>query len=62
MKLWDADEKKVVAKATFCKVIGIDETTLHRAINYINDKRENPKAVEGVSTRKEATCPGRACW
>jgi len=33
----------------WCKSLGIHQTTLTRAINYINDKRQDPKAVEGIS-------------
>ena len=33
----------------FSKEIGISPTTLSRAFNYIQDKEENPKAVEGIS-------------
>ena len=36
-------------KVVFCNSIGIDVVTLTRALNYINDKTENPEDVKGFS-------------
>lgn len=33
----------------FCREVGLTETTLTRALNYINDKQSDPDAVEGFS-------------
>jgi ParB family transcriptional regulator, chromosome partitioning protein len=51
VRLWEAMKvsKDTLTYEEFCKELGIALITIKRAINYINDKRQNPKAVEGVS-------------
>jgi ParB family chromosome partitioning protein len=55
VKLWDSDKKvhgllpQASGGQEWCKNLGISSTTLSRAINYIGDKKENPRAVEGIS-------------
>jgi len=55
VKLWESENISKEIKPSsqegkrWCKSLGVDDVTLSRAINYISDKRQNPKAVEGVS-------------
>lgn len=47
IELWEAEKKPSIEG--FYNSLGIDESTFNRAKNYIGDKRENPKSVEGFS-------------
>jgi len=51
VKLWkmEKDAKASLEMQDFCKEIGINRTTLQRALNYIKDKQADPEAVEGFS-------------
>jgi len=45
VRLWEMVKSNYTSKDAFLKSLGLKRITLDRAINYINDKRKDPKAV-----------------